>query len=110
MGVDRKSTAGGRHPVPLKDNMFAALIPNRFPIKLVAYDAPGRVVGIQTYPSHGFAANLLAPPATRKNFRKVDEVRGPNGSTTSSSTSTTAMCSPRGRLPTVMRSRSRVRT
>ena len=69
-------TAGGRQPVPLKDNMFAALIPNRFPVKLVAYDARGRVVGIQTFPSHGFAANLLAPPAARKTSGRLTRSEG----------------------------------
>jgi hypothetical protein len=77
--IDVFFPGGGRQKVPLKSNMFAALIPNRLPIKLVAYDSRGRVVGIETFPPHGFAAHLLAPPAAKRNMRQVAEVQAPNG-------------------------------
>jgi hypothetical protein len=72
---------GERQSAPLKDNMFAALVPARFPIKVVAYDAARRVVGIQTFPPSSFAAHLSVPSAARRNLHDVLQVTGPNGTT-----------------------------
>lgn len=41
---------GDRRPVPLRDNAFAIRAPRaKFPVRVVAYDADGLVVGVQTW-------------------------------------------------------------
>lgn len=79
--IDLFLAGGGRQAVPLEDNMFATLVPNRFPIKLVAYDARARVVGIETFPPHAFTAHATVPASAKRNLRPVLDVRGPNGTT-----------------------------
>jgi hypothetical protein len=72
---------GERQSAPIKDNMFAALVPARFPMRLVAYNSTGRVVGIQQFPPMSFFARVSAPAAARRNLHSVLHVAGPNGTT-----------------------------
>lgn len=45
---------GGVEPVPLRDNAFALRVSRaRFPIRMVGYDAQGRVIGIQSMQGEG---------------------------------------------------------
>jgi hypothetical protein len=70
---------GEQQSAPLRDNMFAALVPARFPIKVVAYDSRHRVVGIQTFPPSSFAAHFATPTTAKGTLRPVLNVTGPNG-------------------------------
>jgi hypothetical protein len=67
---------GERQAVPLKDNLFAALVgQTSFPARVVGYDARGRVVGIETTPML-FGGR---PVAATRHLRAVLRVRGPEG-------------------------------
>jgi len=71
---------GERQAVPVEDNMFAALVPAHFPMRLVAYDSKGRVVGLQSFPGRSFIRQMAVPPGAR-NLRPVQRATGPNGTT-----------------------------
>jgi hypothetical protein len=70
---------GEQQSAPLRDNLFAALVPNRAPIRIVGYDARGRVVAIDTF--KGFTLGITAPRAATTSLRVVDRVSAPNGAT-----------------------------
>ncbi len=65
----------------MTSNVFGATIPARYPIRIVAYDTQGRIVGNQTFPPRGMGGLFArpAPPAT--SFRQVIRTAGPNGTT-----------------------------
>ena len=66
--------------VPLRDNLFGLRVANsQFPVRLVAYDRRGRVVGTQMFRNE-LGVSTLAPSAFR-GLRTVDRVRGPKGAT-----------------------------
>lgn len=66
--------------VPLRGNLFGALVPEpQLPARIVAYDARGRVVGIQVIPPS--ALLLRAPAAALRNLRAVARVHGSDGVT-----------------------------
>jgi hypothetical protein len=69
---------GEQQSAPLEDNMFVALVPARFPMKLVAYDSKHRVVGIETFPPSSIAAHFSAPSTARRSLHAVLDVTGPN--------------------------------
>src|SRR6266542_4467205 len=71
---------GQRQTAVLKDNMFTATIPGRYPFRVVGYDGKGRAVAIRTVPG-GLFARSSAPAAARRELRPVWRVRGPNGAT-----------------------------
>jgi hypothetical protein len=62
--------AGNRIEVPLRDNVFLADVAlSRLPVKMVAYDADGRVIGIETTPrdeesEHPLAGDIVRMTAT----------------------------------------------
>lgn len=67
---------GQRQQAALRDNLFTVLVASaEFPARLVAYDAPGRIVGIETPP--WFPPQRVPEAATR--LRPVLRVRGPEG-------------------------------
>jgi hypothetical protein len=67
---------GQRQEAALRDNLFTVLVASaEFPARLVAYDAAGRIVGIETPP--WFRPQPIPRAATR--LRPVLRVRGPNG-------------------------------
>ncbi len=68
---------GERQTAALRDNLFAARVPNLLPIRVVAYNRAGKVVGVQTIPSFG----LRAPAAAQEHLRLVERLQGPNGTT-----------------------------
>ena len=71
---------GQRFAVPLRDNLFATRIANtQFPVRLVAYDARGRVVAVQTF-RYELVGPTLAPSALR-GLVAVRRLKGPNGAT-----------------------------
>jgi hypothetical protein len=71
---------GQRFAVPLRDNLFATRIANtQFPVRLVAYDARGRVVAVQTF-RYELVGRTLAPSAFR-GLVAVRRLKGPNGAT-----------------------------
>jgi len=72
---------GERQRAALRDNLFTALVPNQPPIRVVGYDADGRVVGIETFP--GFRFGRTVPPAAKRNLRTVLRVTAPHGATAS---------------------------
>ena len=66
---------GTRQRTALRHNLFTALVPvAALPVRIVAYDARGRVVGIVTPPSFG----RPVPAAARRLVPRL-RVRGPNG-------------------------------
>jgi hypothetical protein len=68
---------GTRQSTAMRHNLFTALVPlAQFPIRIVAYDARGRVVGIETT-----AARIPGPPVPNAARRLTPRlrVRGPNG-------------------------------
>jgi hypothetical protein len=68
---------GTRQPTALRHNLFTALVPAApFPIRIVAYDARGRVVGIVVPP--GLGSTRPIPPSARRLVPRL-RVRGPNG-------------------------------
>jgi hypothetical protein len=64
--------SGDSEVLALENNMFAGVIPNLLPLRLVAYDARGRVVGIEEM--GGFSRPA---PAGARNLTRVLSVRGP---------------------------------
>jgi len=68
---------GTRQTVALRHNLFTALVGRvHLPLKIVGYDARGRVVGIVTPPT-----GLPGPPAAAKRLVPRMHIRGPNGAT-----------------------------
>ena len=66
---------GTRQPTAMRHNLFTALVPAALlPVRIVAYDVRGRVVGIVAPP--GFSR--LVPEAVRRLTPRF-RVRGPNG-------------------------------
>lgn len=56
--------------VPLRDNVYRTRVARSdFPIRLVAYDAEGRVIGIHTFASDGMTSP--APPKARESVRQL---------------------------------------
>jgi hypothetical protein len=69
---------GLRISVPLKDNVFALRVANNeFPVRLVAYDTRGRVVGTQVFRNELGGPTL--PASAFRGLRVVDHVQGPDG-------------------------------
>jgi hypothetical protein len=67
---------GGSEDVPIRDNLFVALVPRaRFPVRVVGYDAVGRVVSTELSEGEG----PPAPQAAVQSVRPVLRVTGPNG-------------------------------
>lgn len=64
--------------VPLADNAYRADIArSAYPIRLVAYDGEGRVIGIRTFASDGMTNP--APPDARTSVREILRVTGDSG-------------------------------
>jgi hypothetical protein len=64
--------------VPLVDNTYRAQVGRSdFPIRLVAYDTAGRVIGIQTFASDGMTNP--APPEARTSVRELLRVKADGG-------------------------------
>jgi hypothetical protein len=67
---------GQRQEAALRDNLFTVLVASaEFPARLVAYDAAGRIVGIETPP--WFLPHPIPKAANR--LRPILRVRGPEG-------------------------------
>lgn len=65
-------------PVALKDNAFLARIPRGdFPLRVVAFDAQGLVVGVQDFASDGMTSP--APKAARDSVKQLARLVGPSG-------------------------------
>ncbi|MDQ3823877.1 MAG: hypothetical protein M3321_11640, partial [Actinomycetota bacterium] len=68
---------GTRQETALRHNVFTALVPvASLPVRIVAYDARGRIVGIVTPPM--FGSGRPVPSAARRLVPRL-RVRGPNG-------------------------------
>ena len=68
---------GTRQATALRHNLFTALVPvASLPVRIVAYDARGRVVGIVT--PRGLGSGRPVPRAARQLVPRL-RVRGPNG-------------------------------
>ena len=66
--------------VPLTDNAyFARVARSEFPIRLVAYDRQGRVIGTQAFRDDGMTSP--APPEARSTVRRLARVVGDHGGT-----------------------------
>jgi hypothetical protein len=74
-------TSDRRHQIAaLRDNVFTALVGRaQVPIKVVAYDAAGRVVGLQSLGPFG-PAGLRVPPRAEHPLKPVLRVAAPHGS------------------------------
>jgi hypothetical protein len=67
---------GQRFAVPLRDNLFATRVAeSQFPVRLVGYDAGGRVAALQTLRFD------LAPRVSFRGLHTIRRVRGPGGVT-----------------------------
>jgi hypothetical protein len=61
------TATGNAIPVPLVDNSYLIEIAiARFPVKLVAYDNQGRVIGIEHTPSDEVTGRVVGPPIVEK--------------------------------------------
>ncbi|HEY4347017.1 MAG TPA: hypothetical protein VGM80_05460 [Gaiellaceae bacterium] len=68
-------SGGGTQPVSLHDNVFLASLPRAgFPVRLVAYDASGKIIGIQTLRGEPSGPSPAAGPA--RLLRRVDTATG----------------------------------
>jgi hypothetical protein len=66
--------------VALRDNAYVARVARSdFPIRVVAYDRDGKVVGLRTFASDGMTS--AAPPQARTSVREVLRVTGDGGAT-----------------------------
>jgi hypothetical protein len=66
-------------PVALAHNAFVARIARaQFPLRVVAYDASGLVIGVQSFASDGMTSP--APKAARDSVRVTAHLVGPHGS------------------------------
>jgi hypothetical protein len=72
--------AGSPIEVPLRDNAWLVRVGGSdFPIRLVAYDRDGRVIGVQLEQSNGLTSP--APRAAQTSVRTLARVAGENGQT-----------------------------
>jgi hypothetical protein len=69
---------GTSESLALKDNLFAGVVPSAQPLRLVAYNSAGRVVGVETMPI--FARP--APPSARHLKQAATVTGGAGGSAT----------------------------
>jgi hypothetical protein len=61
------TATGNAIPVPLADNSYLIEIAiARFPVKLVAYDSQGRVIGIERTPRDEVTGRVVGPPIVEK--------------------------------------------
>jgi hypothetical protein len=67
---------GQRERVPLRDNLFTALVPTPHSYRLVGYDAAGRVVGTEIFPGDD---GQTFPPGALRDLHLAAKVTGPNG-------------------------------
>jgi hypothetical protein len=63
----------------LKDNVFTGLIPRSAPVRIVAYNPAGLVVGIETVKHLTLLAGPTLPAAATRDLKPVLSVRGPEG-------------------------------
>ena len=71
-------SSGDTIDVPLRDNVYRMRVARSdFPIRLVAYDAEGRVIGIHTFASDGMTNP--APPEARASVRELLRVTADGG-------------------------------
>jgi hypothetical protein len=70
---------GQRQPAALRDNLFTTLVAKaEFPVRVVAYDGRGRVVGVLTWP---WMLGGKVPAKATRPLHPVLRVVGPNGTT-----------------------------
>ena len=61
------TATGNAIPVPLVDNSYLIEIAKaRFPVKIVAYDSQGRVIGIEHTPRDEVTGRVVGPPIVEK--------------------------------------------
>ena len=61
------TATGNAIPVPLVDNSYLIEIAKaRFPVKIVAYDSQGRVIGIEQTPRDEVTGRVVGPPIVEK--------------------------------------------
>jgi hypothetical protein len=61
------TATGNAIPVPLADNSYLIEIAKaRFPVKMVAYDSRGRVIGIERTPRDEVTGRVVGPPIVEK--------------------------------------------
>jgi hypothetical protein len=77
-GVRAFLPGGTSESLALKDNLFAGVVLNEQPLRLVAYDGAGRVVGVETMPSF----MRPVPPAARRLKQIAIVTGGAGGSAT----------------------------
>ena len=74
------STRGGAIDVPLRDNAWLARVASGdYPLRLVAYDEEGRVIGIHTEQSNGNTSP--APAEAKSSVRRLARIAGESGQT-----------------------------
>jgi hypothetical protein len=74
------SLRGGTVDVPLRDNAWLVRVASGdYPLRLVAYDRDGRIVGIQTEQSNGMTSP--APAEAKSSIRTLARVVGESGQT-----------------------------
>lgn len=72
--------SGGVASVPLHDDAYMTRVARSdFPVRLVAYDKEGRVIGIQTVADDGMASR--APAEAKSSVRELARVKGDGGAT-----------------------------
>jgi hypothetical protein len=70
---------GERQRAAMRDNLFTTLVSeHEFPIRIVAYDARGRVVGVHTW---RWPLAVSVPARARRDLRATTRVTGPHGVT-----------------------------
>lgn len=67
---------GQRIEAALRDNLFSAFAPDRGGVRIVGYDAAGRVAGLETFAGFGGGT---APADAMRAFRPLVTVRAPRG-------------------------------
>jgi len=74
--IEMFTSDGERQRVPLKDNLFTAIVGAHQAARIVGYDARGRVVAMQVFGGFGYGA----PPAKAfQHLRDAVTAVGPNG-------------------------------
>jgi hypothetical protein len=72
-------SGGQRQPAALRDNLFTTLVAEaEFPVRVVAYDAQGRVAGVLTW---SWRLGGQVPAKATRPLRRVLHVVGPTGTT-----------------------------